>query len=568
MSKERLRQGLAREGCSEDRVWEEKAVARTGYGRDTVSGVAGEEHGKALEGREYRGKDRKGCDKDRAWQGQSVASTGCDSGITFVMEGLLGDQSAAKTGCDRDKVKRSSDRMLCCNLQGHRVTMKRRVKAEGAPTRVRKCEEQVEAGQLGRGIERAGFGKALRRMVWHSAIALSCAGVAETGQGKMLSWASYLFGGSTAEPEKVENEPTQQESIAMETEPHPGDKDWICTIYLYVSGTGLMLVLLSLADCGHGSHLAALRSHVTCYPGNHGDTPDSCSLLSDASPCKSASSSPSKLSTPGSLSPVSHSRHLYVRTNHGCSVEAWLLTPPSCFTAGSDDVPRVGVSDLENLLIEHPSMSVYKRSCSEGDDSNHSDSSNELNMKSKRSQALSRQTPKRARAISAKAELMSQVMKVKNAQKVQQRHATKRSNKKGLDRRNKVAACDKLTTRKNRVRNPSGQMNGRLPQRKQGGGVMESGGELETAADGGELDGGGGVEDMGNIACVYSAVVGVDGGVVDGGGGGGALPTFDDDGGGNKACETDGGDSGGDEGLMSRNGVLGTDARPAIGGRT
>ncbi|XP_052817097.1 tumor protein p53-inducible nuclear protein 1-like [Mya arenaria] len=182
----------------------------------------------------------------------------------------------------------------------------------------------------------------------------------------MLSWASYLFGGSTAEPEKVENEPTQQESIAMETEPHPGDKDWVV---------------------------------------------------------------------------IEHD--------------------------GSDDVPRVGVSDLENLLIEHPSMSVYKRSCSEGDDSNHSDSSNELNMKSKRSQALSRQTPKRARAISAKAELMSQVMKVKNAQKVQQRHATKRSNKKGLDRRNKVAACDKLTTRKNRVRNPSGQMNGRLPQRKQ-----------------------------------------------------------------------------------------------------
>ncbi|XP_034254060.1 mucin-1 isoform X2 [Thrips palmi] len=39
--------------------------------------------------------------------------------------------------------------------------------------------------------------------------------------------------------------------------------------------------------------------------------------------------------------------------------ESWFVTPPPCFTSGS--VP-LETSPLENLLIEHPSMSVYHRS--------------------------------------------------------------------------------------------------------------------------------------------------------------------------------------------------------------
>ncbi|XP_028327232.1 tumor protein p53-inducible nuclear protein 1 [Gouania willdenowi] len=39
--------------------------------------------------------------------------------------------------------------------------------------------------------------------------------------------------------------------------------------------------------------------------------------------------------------------------------ESWFLTPPPCFT-GSNSLPiLVDTSPLENLLIEHPSMSVY-----------------------------------------------------------------------------------------------------------------------------------------------------------------------------------------------------------------
>ncbi|XP_020640952.2 tumor protein p53-inducible nuclear protein 1 isoform X1 [Pogona vitticeps] len=39
--------------------------------------------------------------------------------------------------------------------------------------------------------------------------------------------------------------------------------------------------------------------------------------------------------------------------------ESWFITPPPCFTAGGVATLKVETSPLENLLIEHPSMSVY-----------------------------------------------------------------------------------------------------------------------------------------------------------------------------------------------------------------
>uniref|UniRef100_A0A8C6XB67 Tumor protein p53 inducible nuclear protein 1 n=1 Tax=Naja naja TaxID=35670 RepID=A0A8C6XB67_NAJNA len=39
--------------------------------------------------------------------------------------------------------------------------------------------------------------------------------------------------------------------------------------------------------------------------------------------------------------------------------ESWFITPPPCFTAGGLTTLKVETSPLENLLIEHPSMSVY-----------------------------------------------------------------------------------------------------------------------------------------------------------------------------------------------------------------
>ncbi|XP_076323427.1 uncharacterized protein LOC143232184 [Tachypleus tridentatus] len=40
---------------------------------------------------------------------------------------------------------------------------------------------------------------------------------------------------------------------------------------------------------------------------------------------------------------------------------SWYITPPPCFTAGGP--VHVEISPLENLLIEHPSMSVYGSAC-------------------------------------------------------------------------------------------------------------------------------------------------------------------------------------------------------------
>ncbi|XP_054983768.1 tumor protein p53-inducible nuclear protein 1 [Sorex araneus] len=39
--------------------------------------------------------------------------------------------------------------------------------------------------------------------------------------------------------------------------------------------------------------------------------------------------------------------------------ESWFVTPPPCFTAAGGTALKVETSPLENLLIEHPSMSVY-----------------------------------------------------------------------------------------------------------------------------------------------------------------------------------------------------------------
>ncbi|XP_028836932.1 tumor protein p53-inducible nuclear protein 1 isoform X2 [Denticeps clupeoides] len=50
----------------------------------------------------------------------------------------------------------------------------------------------------------------------------------------------------------------------------------------------------------------------------------------------------------------------FLRLDADCSLEeSWFITPPPCFTAGGKGPILLETSPLENLLIEHPSMSVY-----------------------------------------------------------------------------------------------------------------------------------------------------------------------------------------------------------------
>lgn len=49
----------------------------------------------------------------------------------------------------------------------------------------------------------------------------------------------------------------------------------------------------------------------------------------------------------------------FLRLDVGSLEESWFVTPPPCFTGRGSQPVLLETSPLENLLIEHPSMSVY-----------------------------------------------------------------------------------------------------------------------------------------------------------------------------------------------------------------
>ncbi|KAK2845163.1 hypothetical protein Q5P01_011822 [Channa striata] len=51
----------------------------------------------------------------------------------------------------------------------------------------------------------------------------------------------------------------------------------------------------------------------------------------------------------------------FLRVDARSLEESWFITPPPCFTGRSSQPVLLEASPLENLLIEHPSMSVYTR---------------------------------------------------------------------------------------------------------------------------------------------------------------------------------------------------------------
>lgn len=62
----------------------------------------------------------------------------------------------------------------------------------------------------------------------------------------------------------------------------------------------------------------------------------------------------------GALKPFGNTSDSYFVHFDACPMEeSWFVTPPPCFTAGDLTTNEVETSPMENLLIEHPSMSVY-----------------------------------------------------------------------------------------------------------------------------------------------------------------------------------------------------------------
>ncbi|CAH2285595.1 tumor p53-inducible nuclear 1 isoform X1 [Pelobates cultripes] len=89
---------------------------------------------------------------------------------------------------------------------------------------------------------------------------------------------------------------------------------------------------------------------------------DSCTTQSDATTVEEPApfdETPS-LFTVGAFEPFENtSDSVFVHFNPSSMEESWFVTPPPCFTARELTTTEVETSPMENLLIEHPSMSVY-----------------------------------------------------------------------------------------------------------------------------------------------------------------------------------------------------------------
>ncbi|KAL8181895.1 UNVERIFIED_CONTAM: hypothetical protein K2H54_033961, partial [Gekko kuhli] len=93
------------------------------------------------------------------------------------------------------------------------------------------------------------------------------------------------------------------------------------------------------------------------------DTCTNCSTVEEESDIPDTSSvdhSPVFSCLPASLESLADaSESCFIQFDSCPMEESWFITPPPCFTAGGLTAIKVETSPLENLLIEHPSMSVY-----------------------------------------------------------------------------------------------------------------------------------------------------------------------------------------------------------------
>ncbi|XP_045611745.1 tumor protein p53-inducible nuclear protein 2 isoform X2 [Procambarus clarkii] len=146
---------------------------------------------------------------------------------------------------------------------------------------------------------------------------------------KMLANLTSLIWGSDSTPSTTTTCPTSEEesetltlvNIRASTPSDEEESDW---------------VLVDAAEVGDASYGEA----------------QALQLIATASSSSSASSPSSSAAASKPTSPLS----TFGETCVG-GMQGWLMTPPPCFTRSQ--VAPLATSPLENLLIEHPSMSVY-----------------------------------------------------------------------------------------------------------------------------------------------------------------------------------------------------------------
>ncbi|KAI6073917.1 Tumor protein p53-inducible nuclear protein 2 isoform X1 [Aix galericulata] len=96
--------------------------------------------------------------------------------------------------------------------------------------------------------------------------------------------------------------------------------------------------------------------------------------------------------------------------------ESWFVTPPPCFTAEEPGPDGVGSSPMEDLLIEHPSMSVYVTSTLELDAEEPQDSAAGEVPEPR----LERHTPHHTTSLSVKAAILEKVSQARRVQRAKQ----------------------------------------------------------------------------------------------------------------------------------------------------
>ncbi|XP_072099412.1 tumor protein p53-inducible nuclear protein 2 isoform X1 [Mobula birostris] len=145
----------------------------------------------------------------------------------------------------------------------------------------------------------------------------------------------------------------------------------------------------------------------------------------DDTPPPPAPSSLESLSSGSDSSPA--------RSSAGTLEESWFVTPPPCFTAEGQDDIQVESSPLENLLIEHPSMSVYA-------DSNTNISTledvSEINIGTTAQTRVERWAPPAPAAVLGRTGILEKANQVRRIQRAKQRVEKRQLSRNRLQRQN------------------------------------------------------------------------------------------------------------------------------------
>lgn len=152
--------------------------------------------------------------------------------------------------------------------------------------------------------------------------------------------------------------------------------------------------------------------------------------------------------------------------------ESWIVTPPPCFTASGSGA-ELEENPLENLLIEHPSMSVYHTHHGAESTTNSSTSVQEnivavpppLNQ---HQDGVVQQAQGRLQMLASHSSA-EQIKLTRSHQRQQYKALGKHLTRKCTERNNKTRlvknSCKKQSSARNRALHPSGCMSGRRSQR-------------------------------------------------------------------------------------------------------